>query len=80
MSEVVTTFLTEEELKAIQNIRSQYNSIALALGEAELKKELLLNSHKNLTTQEQGLYDALTQKYGNASINLATGELTPTSE
>jgi hypothetical protein len=79
MSEI-TTILTEEELKQIQDIRTQYNNIAFALGENDLKKESLLESYKTLRSQEQAVYNQLTEKYGNGSINLTTGEITPVNE
>jgi len=68
--------VTQEELQQIKDIKAQFNNITFALGENRIRKEMLLNSYKNLVTQEQDLLNRLSIKYGDGSINVETGEIT----
>lgn len=81
MSEVKK--LTEEELNNIKQIKNEYTNLALSLGEIELQKaelekqkSVLLNSQSQIFERENKLAKELTEKYGNGSINLDTGEIT----
>lgn len=71
-----TVNLTKEELQQIQELGKQYNNVALALGEAELRKEALRASYKELVAVEKEVYKQLGEKYGNGSIDLSTGIIT----
>lgn len=81
MSEVKK--LSEEELQQIKEIKQEYTSLALSLGELELQKSnlekeksRLLNYQDQLGNKETELAKQLTEKYGNGSINIETGEIT----
>jgi hypothetical protein len=80
MSEVKK--LTEEEVQQIKEIKQEYTSLALSLGELELQKSnidkekvRLLNYQEQLSIKETELAQKLTEKYGNGSINIETGEI-----
>lgn len=81
MSEVKK--LSEEELQQIKEIKQEYANLAMSLGEVELQKSnlekeksRLLNYQDQLGTKETDLAKQLTEKYGNGSINIETGEIT----
>ena len=74
--------LTEEELQQIKAIKQEYTNLALSLGELELQKsniekerKQLLEIQTQLFEKESNLAKSLTEKYGNGSINLETGEI-----
>ena len=69
-------FVTDEELNQIKFFRNQQSQIAFALGDLQLRKESLLNSHRTLLTQEQEFFNKLTIKYGDGVIDANTGEIT----
>jgi len=71
-----TVQLTPEELQQLNTIKSQANSITFALGENQIRKEMLLDSYKNSLIQEQELMNRLNIKYGAGSIDLDTGIIT----
>jgi hypothetical protein len=71
-----TVQLTPEELQQLNTIKSQVNSITFALGENQIRKEMLLDSYKNQLIQEQELMNRLNIKYGEGSIDLNTGIIT----
>ena len=80
MSEVKK--LSEEELKQIKEIKQEYTNLALSLGELELQKAnldkektRLLNYQQHLLDKESELAQKLTEKYGNGTINIETGEI-----
>ena len=80
MSEVKK--LTAEELDAIKAIKLEYNNLAVSLGELELQKaniekdkQVLLSQHSQLIEKESNLANQLSEKYGNGTINLDTGEI-----
>jgi hypothetical protein len=77
-----TKKLTEEELTEIKQIKTEYTNLIMALGEVELQKSdiykqkaNLLNIQNQLIERENKLAKELTEKYGNGSINLDTGEI-----
>lgn len=77
MSEQVKpTQITQSELQEISTIKSQANSITFALGENLLKREMLLNQHKELLRQEQEFVSKLVIKYGDGSVDTKTGIIT----
>lgn len=74
--------LTDEELQQVKNIKSQYANLALSLGEIELQKnnlekekQNLLNIQIQLAEEEISLAKTLTEKYGNGTIDIETGEV-----
>jgi hypothetical protein len=73
MSEVKK--LTNEELQTIRDIKQEYNNLALSLGELVIQKSRLLESQKLLSEKEDILAKQLTEKYGQGTINIDTGEI-----
>ena len=71
-----TVQLTPEELQQLNTIKSQANNITFALGENQIRKEMLLDSYKNQLAQEQEFMNRLNIKYGEGSIDLNTGIIT----
>lgn len=83
MAEKVT--LSKEELKQFQSIREEIFETISILGDLEYRKTLLefeidsLKSNiKQNAIKEKTLLTELGIKYGNGSINVETGEITPT--
>jgi hypothetical protein len=81
MSEVKK--LSEEEISQIKEIKQEYANLAMSLGELELQKSnlekeksRLLSYQDQLGNKENELAKQLTEKYGNGSINIETGEIT----
>jgi hypothetical protein len=70
-------FLTEEELNQLNGFKTQKNQITFALGENRIQKENLLVTYRTVVTQEQEFYNKLSIKYGDGSLDLNTGEITP---
>lgn len=75
--------LSEEEVQQIKEIKQEYTNLALSLGELELQKSnidkekvRLLNYQEQLNAKETELAQKLTEKYGNGTINIETGEIT----
>jgi hypothetical protein len=81
------TKLTQEQLQQISDIQNNYQAIAQELGNIELQK-IALEARRQaaeqflieLQTQEKEVAVAIEQEYGKGSINLSTGEFTPTQE
>jgi len=71
-----TVQLTPEELQQLNTIKSQANSITFALGENQIRKQMLLDSYKNSLVQEQEFMNRLNIKYGEGSIDINTGIIT----
>jgi hypothetical protein len=74
--------LSEEELQQIKEIKQEYANLAMSLGEVELQKSnlekeksRLLTYQDQLGTKETDLAKQLTEKYGNGTINIETGEI-----
>jgi len=82
MSEKVT--LTQEELKEFQGLREKTFETIGILGDLTYRKTLLefeietLNETIKASAQrEKALLTEFGNKYGNGSIDVATGEITP---
>ena len=83
---------TEEELKQVQNIQSEYSSIQNTFGQltmAKLRLEeqmgtLVQNEDDNrqklndIQETERKFLDGITEKYGQGTLNPETGVFTPT--
>jgi hypothetical protein len=74
--------LTQEELEAVKKNKQDYNNLILSLGDIELqknvldrRKEYLFGIQSELAKKENDLIKELTEKYGNGSINMETGEV-----
>ena len=82
MSEKVT--LTQEELKEFQSIREKAFETIGVLGDLTYRKtliefeiEALNQTIKENAQKEKSLLTEFGNKYGNGSINVETGEITP---
>ena len=82
MNEKVT--LTSDELKQFQDLREEIIQTISILGDLEYRRTLLDFEIDNLksvikqnATAEKTLLTEFGNKYGNGSINLETGEITP---
>jgi hypothetical protein len=76
-------FLTQEELQTLKTIQSQTQSLILELGEIEMIKIQIENRYNNakqflsdLSNQETEFTQSVFEKYGKASVNPETGEIT----
>jgi len=72
---LISKKLTEEELQQIKDIKQQYADLTLALGEIELQKFQLLGTQSQLFESETKIVKQLTEKYGEGTINIQTGEI-----
>jgi hypothetical protein len=82
MSEKV--MLASDELKQFQDLREEIIQTVSILGDLEYRKTLLEFEIDNLksvmkqnATKERTLLTEFGSKYGNGSINVETGEITP---
>lgn len=86
-----TIKFTDEEVKQINDLRIEVQTIFTQLGQITLEKkkrleeleatELKLTTrHGELVEVEQTLFKTLNTKYGNGSYNPETGEFTPEVE
>jgi uncharacterized protein involved in exopolysaccharide biosynthesis len=78
-----TKVLTQEELSQLKSLRDQQNNILAGLGSIEYRITLLETNKVTLKAQIAELEKAnadlgtqLTEKYGNGTLNLETGEIT----
>ena len=78
---------TEEEVQSLQNLQRTYQQITLAFGQLAVSKLALEERDANLKNEladtknkENELAKSLTEKYGKGSLNIETGEFTPTEE
>lgn len=76
--------LTDSELTRFHELNNTINmgvaqlgDIELVLSEKELQKKSLIDQIRNLAAQRQELVKTFSDKYGSASINIETGEITP---
>ena len=79
--------LTTEEIHRILKVQQDTNDIVVELGQVELalynlqiRKEGIKLRLDELRKEELSLGQELTNKYGDGSINLDSGEFIPTTE
>jgi len=68
--------ITEEELKALNEVVTPMKKITEALGNMEINKAKALKDYEGFEAQLQELQKGLEEAYGSVSINLQTGEIT----
>lgn len=75
--------LTDQELQKIKSIQSQYTSLVYSLGQTELElininkiKSKIQTDLEQIEKMESTFTKELKNKYGDASINTETGEIT----
>ena len=76
---------TEEELTTLKTIRSKSQEATLKCGQLYLSKirleeqeKFLKNQLKELEQEETAIAQQLTEKYGKGTIDIESGEFTPT--
>lgn len=76
------TKVTDEELKQISEFQTSIDRITIDLGQLALKKlsldkeeEYLESEYEKILIKEKQLGDNLKEKYGEAQIDLKTGEI-----
>ena len=76
------TKVTDEELKQISEFQESIDRITIQLGQLSLKKlsldneeEYLESEYEKILEKEKQLGDNLKEKYGEAQIDLKTGEI-----
>ena len=81
---MTNTKLTKEEVENIKELQSSRDVIIVELGnieayfaEVKVRKEELFLELKNLKDKDQVVGKALSDKYGNGSIDLAKEEFIP---
>ena len=69
------TSITDEQLKAIQDIISPINNMQIELGRIESRKHMMLHQVSQLQESLQEEQVALEKEYGKVNINISTGEI-----
>ena len=69
------TSITEEQLKAIQEIVSPINNMQMEVGRIESRKHMLMHEVGSLQRKLQEQQKALEEEYGKVNINIQTGEI-----
>ena len=76
------TKVTDEELKQISQFQESIDRLTIQLGQLSLKKlsldkeeEYLESEYEKILEKEKQLGDNLKEKYGEAQIDLKTGEI-----
>ena len=69
------TNITDEQLKAIQDIVSPINNIQMELGRIESRKHMLCHQVSQLQESLQEEQVALEKEYGKVNINIQNGEI-----
>jgi len=69
------TSITEEQLKAIQEIVSPINNMQMEVGRIESRKHMLMHEVAALQGKLQEQQQMLEEEYGKVNINIQTGEI-----
>ena len=69
------TNITEEQLKAIQEIVAPINNMQMEIGRMESRKHMLMHEVGMLQGKLQEQQKALEEEYGKVNINIQTGEI-----
>ena len=69
------TNITEEQLKAIQEIVSPINNMQMEIGRMESRKHMLMHEVGMLQGKLQEQQKSLEEEYGKVNINIQTGEI-----
>lgn len=73
--------IDEKELKSLQDLNKEFNSIKTQLGDLSLQKHGLCLKVEQIKVEFSTLEATLSEKYGkDAVINLETGEVKPKEE
>lgn len=70
-------YLTQDELKKIQDMNSELSKMKMAIGDIEMKKSNILRAIDELYFEFSSHEKSLIEKYGEDSvINVQTGQVT----
>ena len=69
------TSITEEQLKAIQELVSPINQIQMEIGRMATQKHMMLHQITKLQESLQEEQTSLEKQYGKVNINIQTGEI-----
>ena len=70
------TKITDNELKELQEINSEFNKRKAALGELEMQKHSILHQVDELNKSFSDIEKKLVEKYGeDVTIDIATGDI-----
>ena len=69
------TNITEEQLKAVQEIVSPINNMQMEIGRMESRKHMLMHEIGMLQGKLQEQQKTLEEEYGKVNINIQTGEI-----
>ena len=86
-NEIPATKFTVEELKDLKELQVQMDNLTIQLGQLGLAKINLDNQETNLKTlvgqvriKEQEIATKLSDKYGKGTLDVESGEFTPSPE
>ena len=69
------TSITEEQLKAIQEIVSPINNMQMEVGRMETRKHMIMHDISELQRSLQEQQKGLEEEYGKVNVNIQTGEI-----
>ena len=79
--------LTQEELQQLTDIQQKRDNLMFELSQIgilkinlQTREDRVKDFHKELITEENAVGQQLTEKYGDGSLNLETGEFVPTPQ
>jgi len=79
--------IDNEDIKSIQELRKEFQNVALQIGQLELKiidmdkqKESLLETYTQLKIKEKKIAESFITKYGEGQLNPVTWEFEKTTE
>lgn len=67
--------ISKKELTEVKELQNQINTLLVNIGNAELVKNQLVNSHAELQTQWKAVSKSLEDKYGSVNISLEDGTI-----
>lgn len=77
---------TEQEVKDLRDLQTQYQQVTYSLGQIQIEKRLLESKeneinviYDSLSKKEKELLESLNTKYGSGTLNLENGTFTPTN-
>ena len=72
--------LTDEELKTLQELNASINGALNNMGVLEIHKQNEIKKHDESFGRFKVLQDEMKVKYGNITVDIATGEITENKE
>jgi hypothetical protein len=68
--------ITDEQLKDLQGLIGQINSVQLNIGQLETQKAGMIQGAGELQNKLKDMQDVLEEEYGKVSVNIQDGSLT----